>query len=110
MQEPEPGDTVRQSSCLCYLIAKVRTDERIRLTRDEGWFTDEAHQAVVATAKVRAVRGALNRVRDQVFQIGEDAWIDYRGAVPGDVGTVSRKSGTIEACNTITNIIDEELG
>lgn len=28
MREPEPGDTVRQSSCMCYLIARVRDDQR----------------------------------------------------------------------------------
>lgn len=32
--EPDPGDTVRQHGCLCYLIGKVRADER-----------DKAHRA-----------------------------------------------------------------
>lgn len=96
--------------CSCEELANVRTDERIRLTRDEGWFTDMAHEASMAVAKVRAVRYALDQLRQKVESAQEDAWIDFRSAVPGDVEAVTEARVRSESYRAVLEMIDEALG
>lgn len=59
--EPDPGDTVRQHGCLCYLIERTRADERERIareiedaTRTPGW---RGYEGVVLREAARTARG-----------------------------------------------------
>jgi len=69
------GDWRGPRPCYCDLIAQTRTDERIKMSR-AGWMAPEAHEAVVAVAKVRAVRHVLAELRREVDELEDsfDGW------------------------------------
>ena len=66
--EPDPGDTARQHGCLCYLIGKVRADER----RQSPWAWSIQQVVDGRNADIERIRA---EARERIAQ-GDDVWTD----------------------------------
>lgn len=68
-----------------------------------AWFGDEdLESAAQAMAQV-----LFADLREEVTSMRDEAWIDYRTAVPGDTDTVSDAAAVVEACRRFLDMIDE---